>query len=94
VPENTAPEMEHHAIGDTAAIAGDMPTTTFRATETGLAQGPDDPGPEKFGSSHSGGLVQTVFLDGHVSGLRPDIAITVLKAMSTIGGGEVVPDEG
>jgi prepilin-type processing-associated H-X9-DG protein len=94
VPKNTVPEMEHHAIGDTAAISGDMPTTTFRATETGLAQGPDDEGPEKFGSSHSGGLVQAVYLDGHVGGLRPDIATVVLKAISTIGGNEVVPDEG
>jgi hypothetical protein len=33
-----------------------------------------------------------VFLDGHVRGLRPDIALAVLKAFSTISGGEVVPD--
>jgi prepilin-type processing-associated H-X9-DG protein len=94
VPANISPEMEHHAIGDTAAIAGDTPNTIFRGTETGLAQGPDDPSAEKFGSSHSGGLVQAVFLDGHVGGLRPDIAIAVIQAMSTIGGAEVVPDEG
>jgi prepilin-type N-terminal cleavage/methylation domain-containing protein/prepilin-type processing-associated H-X9-DG protein len=92
VPANTPEEMEHHAIGDTAAIPGDTPHTTFRATEKGLAEGPDDPSREKFGSSHSGGTVQAVFLDGHVRGLRPDIAIVVLKAISTIGGGEITPD--
>jgi prepilin-type N-terminal cleavage/methylation domain-containing protein/prepilin-type processing-associated H-X9-DG protein len=93
VPKNTLPEMEHHAIGDTAAIAGDTPNTSCRGTESGLAQGPDDPGAEKFGSSHSGGIVQAVFLDGHVRGLRPEIALAVLQAISTIGGNEIVPDE-
>jgi len=93
VPANTPPEMEHHAIGDTASIAGDTPHTTFRATEAGLATGPDDTNTSKFGSSHSGSLVQAVFLDGHVRGLRPDIAVVVLKAMSTIGGDELVLDE-
>jgi prepilin-type processing-associated H-X9-DG protein len=92
VPEDTPPEMEHHRIGDTAAISGDTPNTTFRGTEAGLAQGLDDPNAEKFGSNHSGGLVQAVFLDGHVRGLRPEIAIVVLQAISTIGGDEVVPD--
>ena len=93
VPANTPPEMEHYAIGDTASIAGDTPHTTFRCTENGLATGIDDPDRSKFGSSHSGGLVQAVFLDGHVRGLRPDIAVAVLKALSTIGGGEIVPDD-
>jgi prepilin-type processing-associated H-X9-DG protein len=92
VPENIAPEMEHHAIGDTAAIAGDTPHTTFRASDAGLATGLDDPNTSKFGSSHSEGLVQAVFLDGHVRGLQPDIATVVLKAMSTIGGEELVAD--
>lgn len=93
VPANTPTEMEHYAIGDTASIAGDTPHTTFRCTADGLATGTDDPDHNKFGSSHSGGLVQFVFLDGHVRGLRPDIAIAVLKALSTIGGGEIVPDD-
>src|SRR3954464_290881 len=58
VPPNTAPEMEHYAIGDTASIPGDTPHTTFRcAKDSGLATGPDDPDREKFGSSHSGGIV-------------------------------------
>jgi len=93
VPENTPAGMEHHAIGDTAAIAGDTPQTTFRCTDYGVAEGPEDPSNSKFGSSHSNGMVQAVFLDGHVSGLRPDIALVVLKAISTIGGGEITADE-
>jgi prepilin-type N-terminal cleavage/methylation domain-containing protein/prepilin-type processing-associated H-X9-DG protein len=92
VPEGTAPEMEHLAIGDTAAIPGDTPHTSFRATGDGLAIGIDDASRDKFGSSHTGKLVQFVFLDGHVRGLRPDIALAVLKALSTIGGSEVIPD--
>jgi prepilin-type processing-associated H-X9-DG protein len=85
--------MEDHANGDTAAIAGDTPNTNFRCAEGGLATGPDDPSNQKFGSSHSGGLVQAVFCDGHVAGLKSDIAVAVLKAMSTIGGDEIVPDD-
>ena len=92
VPANTPEEMKDFAIGDTAAIAGDTPNTTFRCAEKGLATNIDDPSIEKFGSSHSSGLVQAVFLDGHVRGIRPDIAIPVLKALSTIGGGEIIPD--
>jgi prepilin-type processing-associated H-X9-DG protein len=92
VPANTPPELEHFKIGDTASIAGDTPNTTFRCTEKGLATSIDDPDPDKFGSSHSSGLVQAVFLDGHVRGIRPDIAVAVLKALSTIGGGEIIPD--
>ncbi len=100
VPANTSTEMEHFAIGDTASIPGDTPNTTFRCTgctgddtKDGLATGIDDPDVNKFGSSHSNGLVQTVFLDGHVRGLKPEIAISVLKALSTIGGGESVQDD-
>ncbi len=92
VPANTADDMKDFAIGDTAAIPGDTPHTTFRCSEDGLATGLEDTDREKFGSSHAGGVVQCVFLDGHVRGLRPDIAVAVLKALSTIGGGETVPD--
>jgi prepilin-type processing-associated H-X9-DG protein len=93
VPEGTPENMAHLAIGDTAAVPGDTPTTTFRGTEKGLATGPDDTDATKFGSTHSTNLVQFVFLDGHVRGLRPDIALAVLKALSTISGAEIVPDE-
>jgi prepilin-type N-terminal cleavage/methylation domain-containing protein/prepilin-type processing-associated H-X9-DG protein len=99
VPANTPEGMEHFAIGDTASIPGDTPNTTFRCTgctgddtQDGLAKSIDDPDANKFGSVHSGGIVQTVFLDGHVRSLKPDIALDVLKALSTIGGGENVPD--
>jgi prepilin-type N-terminal cleavage/methylation domain-containing protein/prepilin-type processing-associated H-X9-DG protein len=93
VPEGTPEDLKDLAIGDTASLSGDTPHTVFRCTENGLATGPDDPDRTKFGSSHSSGLVQAVFLDGHVRGLRPDIALAVIKALSTIGGGEVVPDD-
>lgn len=92
VPPGTAPEMEHYAIGDTAAISGDDPFATFRCTKNGLANGPDDSDKSKFGSAHAG-LVQAIFLDGHVRGLRADISLPVLQALSTIGGGETVADE-
>jgi prepilin-type N-terminal cleavage/methylation domain-containing protein/prepilin-type processing-associated H-X9-DG protein len=91
VPQNTPEEMEDFAIGDTASIAGDTPHTIFRCTENGLATGYDDKDRNKFGSSHSSGTVQAVFLDGHVGGLQPDIDLPVLQALSTIGGSEVVP---
>jgi prepilin-type processing-associated H-X9-DG protein len=93
VPANTAPEMEHYAVGDTASIPGDTPHTTFRAVENGLATGAEDTDRTKFGSSHSGGITQVVFLDGHVRGLKSDIAGAVLKALGTIGGGEVVSED-
>jgi prepilin-type N-terminal cleavage/methylation domain-containing protein/prepilin-type processing-associated H-X9-DG protein len=93
VPENTAPNMEDYVIGDTASIPGDTPHTTFRCAEDGLATGADDKDRNKFGSSHGAGLVQCVFLDGHVRSLRPDIAVSVLKALCTIGGGENVTDD-
>jgi prepilin-type N-terminal cleavage/methylation domain-containing protein/prepilin-type processing-associated H-X9-DG protein len=92
VPPGTPKELEHLKIGDTASIPGDTPVTTFRCSGEGLATSVDDPSPDKFGSVHSGGIVQTVFLDGHVRALKPDIALDVLKALSTIGGGEIVPD--
>jgi prepilin-type N-terminal cleavage/methylation domain-containing protein/prepilin-type processing-associated H-X9-DG protein len=92
VPEGTPQNLDHLAIGDTAAIPGDTPQTTFRGTENGLANGTDDIDNTKFGSAHATNLVQFLFLDGHVGDLRPDIALAVLKALSTISGGEIVPD--
>jgi prepilin-type N-terminal cleavage/methylation domain-containing protein/prepilin-type processing-associated H-X9-DG protein len=93
VPANTPDNMKDFAIGDTAAIPGDTPQTTFRCTEGGLATGLDDPSNQKFGSDHAGGIVQFVFLDGHVKAIGRDIATNVLKALSTIGGGETVTDD-
>jgi prepilin-type N-terminal cleavage/methylation domain-containing protein len=91
VPANTAPEMEHYSQGDTAFIAGDTPHTSFRGSENGLATGPDDPDKSKFGSAHPS-VVQFVFLDGHVDALDKDTSKETLKALSTIGGDEVVPN--
>src|SRR5689334_13597559 len=95
VADTVADNMKDYQMGDTAAIAGDTPHTTFRCTgcsgddtKDGLATGYDDTSHDKFGSSHSSGVVQFVFADGHVSGLHRDIAVNVLKALSTIGGGE------
>jgi prepilin-type N-terminal cleavage/methylation domain-containing protein/prepilin-type processing-associated H-X9-DG protein len=91
VPANTSPEMEHYAIGDTAFIAGDNPHTTFRGSEKGLATGRDDPDKTKFGSEHPS-VVQFAYLDGHVEALDKSISVDTLKALSTIGGDEVVPE--
>ena len=91
VPANTAPEMEHYAVGDTAFIAGDTPHTTFRGSENGLATGPDDPDKTKFGSEHTS-VVQFAYLDGHVEALDKEISKETLTALSTIGGDEVVPE--
>lgn len=91
VPANTAPEMEHYVVGDTAAISGDDPFTTFRCTKNGMASNADDTDKSKFGSPHPG-VVQSIFLDCHVRGLQSDIDKTVLQALSTIGGGETVGD--
>lgn len=92
VPEGTAPEMEHYEQGDTAFIAGDTPQTIFAGSENGLASGPDDEGRYKFGSLHSG-IVQFAMLDGSVRPIASDVSLEMLKAMSTIGGGEVVAEK-
>lgn len=91
VPANTALEMEHYAVGDTAFIAGDTPHTSFRGSENGLATGPDDPDKTKFGSEHPN-VVQFAYLDGHVEALDKNISTETLMALSTIGGDEVVPE--
>jgi prepilin-type N-terminal cleavage/methylation domain-containing protein/prepilin-type processing-associated H-X9-DG protein len=93
VPKNTAPEMEHRAIGDTASIPGDTPQTTFRCSEKGLAAEPEDEDNTKFGSMHTGQLIQFVFLDGHVRGLRSDITLAIFQALSTIGGAEIASED-
>jgi prepilin-type N-terminal cleavage/methylation domain-containing protein len=93
VPDGTPDDMKDYVIGDTASIPGDTPHTTFRCANDGLATGLTDTDREKFGSSHSGGVVECVFLDGHVGGLHPDMETDVLKALCTIGGGETAPTE-
>jgi prepilin-type N-terminal cleavage/methylation domain-containing protein/prepilin-type processing-associated H-X9-DG protein len=89
VPNNVDEGKDHFEIGDTAFLAGDAINTILKCTEDGLATGPDDTHEHVFGSLHSG-VVQFVFLDGHVDAISNDIDVNSLKAMSTIGGGEVV----
>jgi prepilin-type processing-associated H-X9-DG protein len=81
--------MEHFEIGDTCFLAGDTIDTILAGTEDGLADGPSDDEDHVFGSLHSG-VVQFVFLDGHVDAVSNSIELETLKAISTIGGGEVV----
>jgi prepilin-type N-terminal cleavage/methylation domain-containing protein/prepilin-type processing-associated H-X9-DG protein len=99
-PANVDANMEHFEIGDTAFLAGDTLQTILCGTENGLAEGPDDVPrdeddgeidypDERFGSAHSG-VVQFVFLDGHVDALNTGIEDSTLMGLSTIGGGEVL----
>jgi prepilin-type N-terminal cleavage/methylation domain-containing protein/prepilin-type processing-associated H-X9-DG protein len=98
-PSNVDPNMEHFEIGDTAFLAGDTLHTVLCGTEDGLANGPDDVPrdeddgevdypDERFGGPHSG-VVQFVYLDGHVDALETGIDAQTLQALSSIGGGEV-----
>jgi prepilin-type N-terminal cleavage/methylation domain-containing protein/prepilin-type processing-associated H-X9-DG protein len=90
VPAGTQQGMEDYQQGDTAFISGDQPRTVFAGTQDGLATGPNDPAPaSKFGSAHVG-VVQFLFLDGHVSPIDDTIDKTELMALSTIAGGETV----
>ena len=89
VPTGTEAGMEDYAQGDTAFISGDQPRTIFAGTKDGLATGSTDANLSKFGSLHPG-IVQFVFLDGHVSSIDDAIAPKDLMALSTIAGGEAV----
>ncbi len=44
-----------------------------------------------WGSLHGSNLIQFVFGDGHVQAVSPTIDLTIFAALSTIAGGEVVP---
>ena len=81
-------EMHEYLQGDTAFFAGDMPKTILRGSGQGLAAGPDDPSSDKFGGQHPGQTL-FVFLDGHVDGLANVVELLTLKALSSIGGGEI-----
>jgi prepilin-type processing-associated H-X9-DG protein len=99
-PAGVDPNMEHFEIGDTAFLAGDTLQTILCGTENGLSDGPDDVPrddddgeidypDERFGSPHSG-VVQFVYLDGHVDSLQTDIDRATLLGLSSIGGREVL----
>ena len=92
-PANEDPNMEHFEIGDTAFLSGDCLQTILCGTEKGLADGPDDVPideddgeidypDDRFGSPHSG-VVQFVYLDGHVDSLQTDIDTATLMGLST-----------
>jgi prepilin-type processing-associated H-X9-DG protein len=89
VPTGTAPEMEHYSIGDTAFLAGDTIETILAGAHDSPAKGPDDHHDHIFGGPHSG-VVQFVFLDGHVDAISNDIDEKTMLGLCTIAGGEVV----
>ena len=82
---------QHFQQGDTAFLAGDTQRTVLAGTEFGLADDLDDPDNRKFGGPHRG-VVQFVFLDGHVAAVSDSIELETLQSLSTIGGAEVVND--
>jgi len=79
-------EMVQFEQGDNAFFAADTPSTQFRDTYRGLADGPTDRNARKFGSLHPGAS-QFVFLDGHVEAFTTDTDMTVLRWYSTIADG-------
>jgi prepilin-type N-terminal cleavage/methylation domain-containing protein/prepilin-type processing-associated H-X9-DG protein len=90
-PTNCNPDMLHYSQGDNAILAGDSPKTIFAGTGEGLAGGPDDGSPTKFGSEHNG-LTHFQFLDGHVQGIKNDIDYKVLNYLGAIGDDQVIPE--
>ena len=87
VDPSWAPNLVHYQQGDTSMFCADTPHTQFRDSARGLASGPFDTNNRKFGSQHAGGMVNFVFLDGHVEGFTPDIDLDVFRWHSTIGDG-------
>jgi prepilin-type N-terminal cleavage/methylation domain-containing protein/prepilin-type processing-associated H-X9-DG protein len=92
VEDDWSEEMVHFEQGDTAFLAGDNIFAILRCSEDGLATSPDDGDDDaikKFGGPHPG-VTMFVFLDGHADGVSNEIDGEALKAMSTIGGEEVI----
>jgi prepilin-type N-terminal cleavage/methylation domain-containing protein/prepilin-type processing-associated H-X9-DG protein len=102
LPEDIAVQWEHFWKGDTAFMAGDTRHAILCGAQTGIAE-PDqaeatvtyDTGDTVeiargiWGSDHPG-VVQFVYLDGHVAPLSRSIDLDTLKAQSTIAGNESV----
>ena len=80
------PKLIHYYQGDTAFFAADTPITQFRDTLRGLASAPDDTSNRKYGSRHPG-LVNFVFLDGHVEAIATETDLDVLRWYCTIADG-------
>ncbi|HMO83281.1 MAG TPA: DUF1559 domain-containing protein [Lacipirellulaceae bacterium] len=89
LPSGGDVEMESYARGDTAFFAGDQREAVLRAAAGGLAAGANDESKEKFGGDHPG-IVQFVFMDGHVQSIRAVIDESVLMRLCVIGDDEVV----
>jgi prepilin-type N-terminal cleavage/methylation domain-containing protein/prepilin-type processing-associated H-X9-DG protein len=86
-PDSSWPAtMVHTLQGDTAFFAADTPATQFRDSYRGLASARDDRNTRKFGGEHPG-LVNFVFLDGHVQGIEAETDLNVLRWYSVIGDG-------
>ena len=86
-PDSSWPAtMVHTLQGDTAFFAADTPATQFRDSYRGLASARDDRNTRKFGGEHPG-LVNFVFLDGHVQGIETETDLNVLRWYSVIGDG-------
>lgn len=83
-------EKPHWEIGDTAFFAADTIHTIMSGTEDGLPGSPDEKRlrdnreDHRFGGPHSG-IVQFVYLDGHVEGLEREIEKVPLMLKSSIG---------
>ena len=88
IPRTTqsSPEMVQHDQGDTAMFAADTPLTLFRDTIRGIADGPDDRNPRKYGSMHPA-VTTFAFLDGHVEAMDNATDVTVLRWYCTVGDG-------
>ena len=87
--ENPIAGLQQLAQGDTAFFSGDIPYTILRSSRDGLAEGPQDPSFEKFGSEHSG-ISQFAFLDGHVQVIAHTIDILTFQLLTSIGDGNVI----
>jgi len=88
-------EKPHWEQGDTAFFASDTLHTIMSGTEDGLPGSPDEKRlrdnreDHRFGGPHSG-IVQFVFLDGHVEGIAREIEKRDLMLKSSIGDGGVI----
>ncbi|MCE9556251.1 MAG: DUF1559 domain-containing protein [Planctomycetes bacterium] len=92
VPASSPPDMQDHAVGDTAFLSGDEPHTILAGASGGIAGGPTDPALGKFGSSHAG-FAQFLFLDGHVTAYDDNMDANKLLALCTMAGSESVNPE-
>lgn len=97
LPQGRRVRMIDLWVGDTAFFSSDNPRAILAGTEEGLAASEAiecsgsfrDECCYKFGSQHAG-VVQFVFLDGHVQSLTKEIDLETVQALSAIADGQVV----